>query len=78
MKRRHFIRALTASPAAPILRAQQTAALASAPAAQRGRAGQAVPQFAVPQFATASPDAAAALSMRASEYLADQMKQRNI
>jgi hypothetical protein len=55
MKRRQFIRALTAAPAAPLLKAQQTAAPGPAPAAQRGRVGQPVPQF-----ATAQPDAAAA------------------
>jgi hypothetical protein len=60
MKRRHFIRALTAAPAAPLLIAQQAPAppapaAAAAPAGLRSRAGQAVQQF-----VTASPDAAAA------------------
>ena len=70
MKRRRFIQALTATPAAPLLIAQQaptpqTPAAAAAPPGQRGRAGQAVQQF-----ATASPDAAAAAAP--SFFNADQ------
>jgi hypothetical protein len=58
MKRRSFIRALTAAPAAPLLIAQQApapapAAAAAAPAVARGRGG------AVQQFAIVSPDAVA-------------------
>jgi hypothetical protein len=60
MKRRSFIRALTAAPAAPLLIAQQApappaAAPPAAPPGQRARAVQGVQQF-----ATASPDTVAA------------------